>query len=212
MGGKVNCRIKPVHKPEVGTSFTVMIIGIMGSHSTTIRDRHPPLNKHNDCAIVFIFVITAAVSINNYFCYSRLEILAAYWLETNGIFDAIMGSEHQTFPVTMSPPIFVLASAYAMSNSHYCQVHIVNNLTQQLAAAFAARETIEAYSRTLCHLLILCCTVRDQYQDLALGMLLHDIMVTLQSMSRAYDCIIELSTVQDLPQMVSSNSCPLDKT
>ena len=123
-----------------------------------------------------------------------------------------MGSEHQTFPVTVSPPIFVLASAYAMSNSCYCQGHIVNNLTQQLPAPFAARETIEVYSWTLCHLLLLCCTVHDRYQDLALGMLLHDIIVTSQSVSRAYDCIIELGTVQDLLQMVSSDSCPLDKT
>src|ERR1700736_457306 len=110
----------------------------------------------------------------------------------------------------MSPPIFMLASAYAMPNRHYCQVHIVNNLTKQLAAAFTARETIEVYSWTLCHLLVLCCIVHDRYQDLALEVLLHDIMVTSQSVSRAYDCIIELDTVQDLLQVVSSDSCPLD--
>ena len=77
-----------------------------------------------------------------------------------------------------------------MSNNHYCQVHIVNNLSQQLAAVFAARETITAYSRTVCHLfvmipgkyisklLVLHSTIRDQYQDLALKKLLHDITVT----------------------------------
>jgi hypothetical protein len=64
----VNCRIKPVHKPEVGTHFTLTIIGIVGSHSTTIGDHHPPSNRHNDCAIGFVPQLLI-VGTTIYFCY-----------------------------------------------------------------------------------------------------------------------------------------------
>ena len=67
-----------------------------------------------------------------------------------------------------------------MSNSHYCQVHIGNNLSQQLMAVFAARETITAYSQTLFHLLVLCCTIHNQYQDLALGVFRVDVSIVIQ--------------------------------
>jgi hypothetical protein len=60
-----------------------------------------------------------------------------------------------------------------MSNSRHYQAHIFNTLTQQLAAALVAGKTIEEYSQRLCHLLALCCTIRDQYQEVALEKLLH---------------------------------------
>jgi len=97
-----------------------------------------------------------------------------------------------------------------MSNSRHCQAHTLNTLTQQLAAALAARKTIEEYSQRLCHLLALRCTIRDRYREVALEKLLHVITITLQSVSEAYNLIdnneLGTASVQDLLQTVSSDS------
>ncbi|KIM74864.1 hypothetical protein PILCRDRAFT_92370 [Piloderma croceum F 1598] len=96
-----------------------------------------------------------------------------------------------------------------MSNSRHCQAHILNILTQQLAA----RKTIEEYSQRLCHLLALRCTIRDRYQEVVLEKLLHVIIITLESVSEAYNLIDELGTasVQDLLQTHQTNLDGIDK-
>jgi hypothetical protein len=93
-----------------------------------------------------------------------------------------------------------------MSESQYCQAHIINIQTQPLLQAYEAAKTIDNYSEWLCQLLALCHINPNQYEAAVCKKLLHIITINSQAASEAYDIIDRFGTVKDQLQ-VSFESC-----